>query len=335
MANSKHAHFRYNVLDYCFRNKAFTFSQLLEYVNEKIAERFPGEGIQERILRKDIAVFKDPVNGFGAPFQEMSRIYKYTNTNFSIAKRPILENENYLIEAAQQILERFENHPKYDKLAEALIKFQDEENQQLDTNNKVLFYDQNEEYKGIKYLKPLYLAIQKKQVLQITFKGFEDVAYKTFEFHPHILKQYNRRWFVFGYNKTAERWRHSIPLDARLVNFSILDDVEYIESTENWDNHFRNLVGVRRNPDDKLHFVKLKFQSVNRLNLFRSKPFLPDFDDSIAEGEENVVHFEAFINPELVQQVLSYGKDVEVLEPKELIERLKEHSFRIQEFYNK
>ena len=59
------------------------------------------------------------------------------------------------------MLERFENNPKYDKLAEALIKFQDEEN--YDDNHQVLFYDQNEEYKGIKYLKPLYLSIQKKK----------------------------------------------------------------------------------------------------------------------------------------------------------------------------
>ena len=67
---------------------------------------------------------------------------------------------------------------------------------------KYFFYDQNEEYKGIKYLKPLYLSIQKKNVLEIKFKGFQDKSIKTYEFHPHILKQYNRRWFVFGLNNT-------------------------------------------------------------------------------------------------------------------------------------
>ena len=60
---------------------------------------------------------------------------------------------------------------------------------------------------------------------------------------------------------------------------------------------FRNLVGVRRSNQDKLHFIKLKFNSKNRLNLFRSKPLVPDFDDSLVPGEENVVHFESIINP--------------------------------------
>ena len=150
MANSKHAHVRYNILDNCFRNKVFTFKELLEYVNLKIADVYPGEGISERTLREDIKLFKDPINGFGAPLEEMSRTYKYSDANFSIALKPLLPYEKDLIDASQQLLQRFENHPKYNKLAEALIKFQDEEDEETDTS-KILFYDQNEEYKGIKY----------------------------------------------------------------------------------------------------------------------------------------------------------------------------------------
>ena len=35
MANSKHAHIRYNILDYCFRNKALTFQKNLDFLNEE------------------------------------------------------------------------------------------------------------------------------------------------------------------------------------------------------------------------------------------------------------------------------------------------------------
>jgi len=35
MANSKHAHIRYNMLDYCFRNKALTFQKNLDFLNEE------------------------------------------------------------------------------------------------------------------------------------------------------------------------------------------------------------------------------------------------------------------------------------------------------------
>lgn len=330
MANSKHAHVRYNLIDYCLRYKAFSFTQLLEYINDKISELYPGETIAIRTLRDDIKLFRDPINGFGAPLPEKSRVLQYSEPSFTIATKPLLPFENYLIEASQQLLERFENHPKYDKLAEALLKFQDEES---DSKKPVLFYDHNEEYKGIKWLKPLYLAIQKKQVLKIIFRSSPDENSYTYNFHPHILKQYNRRWFVFGLKDDNKIATWSIPLDDRLLNFEINENLDYLESDINWDTHFRNLVGVRRNLEDKLQFVKLKFHSNKRLNLFLSKPLVPDFDEDL--HEENVVHFETIINPELIQQILSYGQDVEILEPEILKKKMIVHTKNMKNYYSK
>lgn len=332
MANSKHAHLRYNILDLCFRIKSFTFKELLSFVNNKIAELYPGEGISERTLREDIKLFRDPVYGFGAPLVEMSRTYRYSEPNFSIAQKPLLSYEQYLIDASQQLLERFENHPKYNKLAEALIKFQDGEEE--NETSKILYYDSNEEYKGIKYLKPLYLAIKKKQVLYVTFKGFQDKTSSTFEFHPHILKQYNNRWFVFGVNNTSAIKEWSIPLDERLVGFDVLEDTTYIKTEVDWETFFRTMVGVVRPKDAEIVKVVLRFYN-GRENYFKTKPFQPDFEEFFEDDKQDQVWFETIINKELEQQILSYGQDVEVLEPKELKEKLQEHSIALQKIYTK
>ena len=322
MANSKHAHVRYNMLDYCFRNKSFTFNELLSYVNEKIAENYPGEGISIRTLREDIKVFRNKDKGFGAPLPENIRILRYTEPNFSIAQKPLLPYEQYLIDASQQLLERFENHPKYNKISEALIKFQDGEEE--NETSKILFYDSNEEYKGIKHLKPLYLAIKKKQVLQVTFKGFQDKITSTFEFHPHILKQYNNRWFVFGLNKTNEIKEWSIPLDERLLKFEVIEDATYIETKVDWETFFRTMVGVVRPKDAETVKVVLRFYN-GRENYFKTKPFQPDFEEFFEEGKRDQVWFESILNKELVQQILSYGEDVEVLAPENLKKEMKGH----------
>ncbi|WP_026777248.1 YafY family protein [Polaribacter sp. Hel_I_88] len=332
MANSKHAHIRYNILDYCFRNKSYNFNDLLSYVNDKIAEIYPGEGISTRTLREDIKVFRNKDKGFAAPLPENIRILRYTNLDFSIAQKPLLDYEQYLIDASQQLLERFENHPKYNKLSEALIKFQDGE-EENDTS-KILFYDSNEEYKGIRFLKPLYLAIKKKQVLQITFKGFQDEIATTFEFHPHILKQYNNRWFVFGLNNTSTIKEWSIPLDERLIKFDVLEDATYIESEVDWDTFFRTMVGVVRPKNAKVVKVVLRFYN-GRENYFKTKPFHPDFEEFFEEDKQDQVWFETIINKELVQQILSYGQDVEVLAPKRLKEQMLEHANSMSKYYNK
>ncbi len=331
MANSKHAHIRYNILDYCFRNRSFTFNEMLVYINDKIAEIYPGEGISVRTLRDDIKVFRDKKEGFGAPLPENIRILRYTNTDFSIAQKPLLEYEQYLIDAAQQLLGRFENHPKYNRLAEAFIKFQDDE-EELSNKAKILFYDHNEEYKGIKHLKPLYLAIKKKQALQITFKGFQDTTSSTFEFHPHILKQYNNRWFVFGLNNTSGITEWSIPLDERLIKFEVLEDTRYIASVTDWEMFFRTMVGVVRPKDTETEKVVLRFYN-GRENYFKTKPFQPDFEEFFEEDKQDQVWFETMINKELVQQILSFGEDVEVLEPEILKNQMKKHTENMKKYY--
>ena len=314
MANSKHAHFRYNIMDYCFRQKAFTFDELLNFINERIEEVYYGESIAVRTLREDLKLFRDPENGFGAPLPNNARILKYDNPEFSIAKKPLLPYETYLIEAAQQLLERFDNHPKYSSLAEALVKFQEEEDEEY--KEQVLFYDVNEEYKGIKWLKPLYLAIKKKQVLRVAYRGFQDTEQQTYSFHPHVLKQYNNRWFVFGMNEQQPDLKWSIPLDQRLQRIEILSDEEYIPSTTDWESFFRTMVGVTRE-SETVERVVLKFYN-GREAYFKTKPFIPDYEEFFDEDKSGQVWFDTIINKELIQQILSFGSDVEVVEPPQL-----------------
>src|SRR5690606_9096952 len=119
-------------------------------------------------------------------------VYLYADPNFSIAQKPLLPDEQYIIDAAQQLLERFENHPKYDKISEALVLFQEEESSNtIPDYQNVLFY-KNEAYEGLRLLKPFFLAIKNKKVLKIKFRGFLDLDEKEFVFHPYVLKQYNQ-----------------------------------------------------------------------------------------------------------------------------------------------
>lgn len=342
MPNRKHTHFRYTILDACFRrkNNPFTFSELLEEVNERLAEVYPDSQISERTLRQDLRLFRDPENGFDADLQTKNiggrTVYLYKDPDFSIAQRKLLPGEQYLIEAAQQLLDRFENHPKYDKLAEALVLFQEEESAAtIPDYRHILFYDKNEAYEGLSLLKPLFLAIRKKQVLKITFQGFRDETAREFIFHPYVLKQYNQRWFVFGYNETRSQDHWSIPLDDRLQNFEVIPGF-YREDSTDWNSFFNELVGVRRfsltREDPVPETVVLRF-APHRLPYFKTKPIHPFWDEFLEAGREHDVFFETVINPELIQQILSYGKDVEVLEPEALRELVRGEVERLRDVY--
>lgn len=317
------------------------FQALLDEVNESIAELYPSEGISVRTLRDDIRLFRDPENGFGAPLiverYEGKDVYVYDDPEFSIAQKSLLPYEQYLIDAAQQLLERYDGHPKYDKLSEALILFQEEEGAtNIPDYSKILFYDKNEAYEGLKFLKPMFLAIKNKQVLNITFQGFADNESNTFIFHPYVLKQYNQRWFVFGYNETTDMKQWSIPLDERLQHYEILQDAELKIDDTNWTTYFNEMVGVRKQSVTQevpiAERVVLRF-SPQRLQYFKTKPIHPYWDEFAEEGKEDQVFFETVINLELIQQILSYGKDVEVLEPEGLKLKMKDETNLMREYY--
>lgn len=343
MSNSKHAHYRYNILDKCFRRRErpLSFQKLLEEVNSKIAEVYPGEGISIRTLRDDIRLFRDSEIGFGAPLEveriEGKDVYSYSDPNFSIAQKELLPYEQYLIDAAQQLLERYDGHPKYDKLSEALMLFQEEEGALTIPNyEKILFYDKNEAYEGLTFLKPIFLAIKNQQVLKVKTEKFDGTEKRNFIYHPHILKQYNQRWYVFGLNEDLNNEHWVIALDDRLKGFEILKNIEYKPSETNWDNFFREMIGPTRksqtleNPDPEL--VVLRFAK-HRLPYFKSKPIHPYWDEFAEAGKEDQVFFETIINLELIQQLLSYGKDVEVIEPESLKRKMREHCEVMLQFY--
>lgn len=343
MAFSKHAHYRYNILDKCFRRRErpMGFQELLDEINEKIAELFPGEGISVRTLRDDIRLFRDPENGFGAPVvverYEGKEVYVYSDPEFSIAKKGLLPDEQYLIDAAQQLLERYDGHPRYDKLSEALVLFQEEEGATtVPDYHKILFYDKNEAYEGLSYLKPMFLAIKNKNVLKITFQNFNNTDLREYIFHPYVLKQYNQRWFVFGYNETANMNQWSIPLDDRLQDFKVLEDIELRKDDTDWTSFFNEMVGVRRQSvtqeEPIPERVVLRF-SLHRLPYFKTKPIHPYWDEFAEEGKEDQVFFETVINLELIQQILSYGSDVEVLEPEGLRLKMKYETNLMGEYY--
>ncbi|WOD44192.1 helix-turn-helix transcriptional regulator [Hwangdonia lutea] len=344
MSNSKHAHYRYNILDKCFRRrqKPMTFEELLSEVNEGIDELYPGESVQVRTLRSDIALFRNIEKGFGAPLsvqKDMGKeVYCYSDQNYSIAQKKLLPYEQYLIDAALQLLERYDENPKYDKLSEALVLFQDEEGvASIPNYDKILFYDKNEAYEGLSHLKPIFLAIRNKEVLNIIFQGFNDEQPKRFIFHPYVLKQYNQRWFVFGYNQTDNKMYWSIPLDDRLKQFEVTHELEFINDNTDWASFFNQMVGIRKQSITQEQpipeKVVLRFNP-NRLQYFKTKPIHPYWDEFTEEGKENQVFFETIINLELIQQLLSYGKDVEVIEPVSLKSKMKEHVEVMQEYYN-
>jgi hypothetical protein len=78
-----------------------------------------------------------------------------------------------------------------------------------------------------------------------------------YKMNPYFLKQYNKRWFLFGLN-SFDKLLYTLPLD-RIKKIDITKD-DYIENTiVNFSEYFEDIIGVSRRLEDNPIKIKLMF----------------------------------------------------------------------------
>lgn len=192
-------------------------------------------------------------------------------------------------------------------------------------SENVVSFEQNEQLKGLEYLSDLIDAAVTHQPLMIHYRTFAGKEKESI-LHPYHVKQYNSRWFLFGLEEMRNGSRiANRPLD-RIVKFSHAD-VKFIPNTDvDFSTHFQDVVGVTI-PDDsiKVEKVLLRFDK-NRYPYVVSKPI--HHSQTIVDEEKYLLQIEVRPNKELEALLLSFGPQVEILQPLWLREQFAE---KIQE----
>lgn len=334
MFTTKHQIVRYNKLDRCFQNfgKEYSVDDLLEAVNEAIMEHAPNSsGIQIRTLRKDISFMKSE-SGYNAPIEALKGsngnfYYRYAEKNWSIHNSPLNDTEAKQLKNAVSILKRFEGSPEFEWVNELGPLLNDKFGLQSQ-EKKVMSLESNIDYKGYDYITPLFNAIINKTVVKIKYEPFGKEEYAV-TFHPYFLKQYNNRWFVFGYNEFNNNTQWNLALDR------INDDIEkvntkYKTDTTDWEEFFDEMIGVSKNENDKPQEVKLVFNK-EQAPYVKTKPLHNTQKPRILEDGSLEIRINVIINYELETRILSFGEKVKVIAPESLITLINK---RIKEQFN-
>jgi predicted DNA-binding transcriptional regulator YafY len=182
-----------------------------------------------------------------------------------------------------------------------------------DSQEKIIGYDSNIDYSGYEFIAPFFNAISNKQVLKVKYRSFEGEEY-SFEFHPYYLRQYNNRWFVLGYNAETKVEQWVMPLD-RIVQMEEING-KYKTNSTDWEDYFYDFVGVTK-LDGDIEEVQLRF-SKNQAPYVRTKPLHPSQRIEKMDNGELKVRLQIIPNYELERLILSFGEDVEVLQPTNL-----------------
>jgi predicted DNA-binding transcriptional regulator YafY len=318
MSINKNAYLRYQVLDKCFSNKyrIYFIEDLLAEVN-KTLEEFNGIGslIHKRQLFEDIK-FMESEAGWSIPLERSKDgkkvSYRYSEAGFSIKNQKISDDELDAINAALLVLLRFRGLPQFDWVNELVPKLQSIFQQ--DETIEVISFDQNEFLVGLEHLPMLYKSLIKESTLLIEYQSFKDPIPKMLVVHPYYLKQFNKRWFLFGLNNSDEML-YNLPLDR--IRSIKPGSTKYRKNTNiNFKDYFEDIVGVSLQVDIKP--IKIELQLDNKVAPYvLTKPMHGSQRKIQSNDIGTIIEIEVIPNHELSQLILSYGDGIEVISPEE------------------
>lgn len=319
MAINKNALIRYKVLDNCFRNtgRQYFIKDLIDECNKLLFEIDPdSSGISLRQIRDDIAFMKSK-EGWSIELGEYrvgrKMYYRYSDPSFSINNMPLNEVEINQLRSAVNILSQFKGMPQFEWVNELLPKLQQGMASDEDSNT-VMEFDNNRYLTGIDHLGTLYNAIFYKKVLSISYRPFENDEPFKIIIHPYFLKQYNNRWFLFGYNPENEKYDWNLAID-RIYSISESGNEYHENSAIDWIEYFEDVIGVTKPINSEVEEIILHF-SGRTGHYMQTKPLHGSQRSNWLTKDKLEVKLNLIINYELERLILSYADSVLVISPR-------------------
>ena len=305
---------RYQALDRCFSNWArnFYIEDLIEACNKALYDYTGDEksSIQRRQIFNDIS-FMESAAGWDIPLDRIKdgkRVYyRYSDKNFTINNQPLSKAELDQLKEATYTLARFKGVPSFEWVEEIISKLEDKF-QLVGNSASVIDFEQNIYLKGLEYLSPLFNSIVNKQCLRVTYRNFKGEDF-VWDIHPYYIKQYNTRWFLFALNEKYQSITN-IPLD-RIEDCTPIG-LKYKPTDIDFNEYFDDVIGVTIPRDASVEKIKLKF-SPHRFSYITSKPL--HGSQKIIDEENGIIELSLIPNNEFYALLLSFGSDVEIIEP--------------------
>lgn len=353
MPANKNAMTRYKILDELLSSRYHNYSldDLTEEVSNRLADMYPDtNGVVRRTIEKDIfyleyeGPFLVDIERYSVPSYSkekqktyMKQCLRYAQPSFSIFKKNMTDDEKYLLSEALSLLGQFDGLPNLDALEGLRLGLGVRKSE-----NKIISFTKNP-LKNSNLLGELFTSISQRQVVAISYHKFSDPGnIQTVTLYPYLLKEYNRRWFLFGAAEDGGKML-SYSLD-RIDKVESLPSHKYIEYDGDINELFEDIIGVTLYDNTPLYNIymwvsNLSKDYVDTKPLHDSQRSIPDTLEKKFRQQYPILHEGKFfridckLNYELVRELSSFGKELLVLEPTEVQEAVWERIRSMNDFY--
>ncbi|RHJ51743.1 WYL domain-containing protein [Bacteroides sp. AM10-21B] len=164
----------------------------------------------------------------------------------------------------------------------------------------------------------------------IEYQSFNSCQSRMLTISPYCLKLFRRRWYVLALENDSEEL-HIYSLDRMKSVTLSMDTFDYPLDFSPQD-YFYNSFGIMHYVAAKPEYVEIKVQGVKR-NYIRMLPLHHSQKELVLELEYSV--FQYYISPtyDFCQELLSHGKEIEVLSPSWFRRQIAETISVMNDFY--
>lgn len=342
---------RLKMIDSLLSNRYHHYSteDIAEEVSCKMADLDPSsDGVIQRTIQKDIKYLREEwpefvdIEEYIVPFYSKTKqktvikhCLRYTKPGFSIFSKALSDDEEYLLGEALSFLGQFDGLPNLEGLEGLRLGLGVHR-----TDRKIISLTKNP-LENSSILGKLFTAISHKQVIELHYHQFRDMDIeKSVIVHPYLLKEYNRRWYLFAAaDDTGKMLFFGL---ERIIKIVPMSDHRYEEYEGDINEMFEDIIGVsfyEDNPvcqiyfwvsDDSKNYVETKplHESQRKVAGLKNSDLRSKFS-SLKDGQ--IFRIDCKENYELIRELTSFGKDLIVLEPSNIREDVMK---RVNDMYN-
>ncbi len=339
MPANKYALLRYRIIDRCLTNTArpFPSKEALRQACEDALYGSDGEQISESTIEKDIwAMRNEGELGFYAPisYSKAEKGYYYEDPKYTINDINLGDEDLDALYFAADTLTQFRDIPLFKAYRNAIDKLVSKLRVNRDPNDRTtddfIQFEDAPEVHGLDHLEPLVEAIRDNASIRFNYQKFTDDSYDEHEVDPYLLKEYRNRWYLICWHPAKNEYR-TFGLD-RIRSLERAETTFVMREDFDSDRFFRFSVGITQINSEPV-LVKLKCEPLLAKYL-QSRPLHKSQAAEIQADGSTMLTLEVLITFELVNEILGYGKAIEVEAPHELRLRVREEFKAALDLYN-
>jgi predicted DNA-binding transcriptional regulator YafY len=325
MSTNLHALIRYRILDECFQQQRrnTSWEELAQACGDALREytRSDIENPSRRTIFGDIDTMKFGKLGYEAPIKFSKKLgYHYADPQFTINRQTLSPENRQTISEALFILKQFRGFAKLSGLDAIITHLEYDILGESNPYKATIQMDQSDKFKGLEWVEQLLQAIRSEVRVNLIYKPFTSPDPYTTDVSPYLIKEYNNRWYVAGYDHLNNRLQ-SYGLD-RIVQIKTSDE-PISPSPVDITEHYRKVIGITVLPDKQVERVVIR--AITDQAFYIATKSIHHTQRIIREDPDATVFAMDLIpNFELESILLSFGERVEVLEPESLRQRIRE-----------